>query len=368
MKPFVSVVIPCRNEIRFLGRCLDSILTGDYPSDRMEVLIADGESTDGTRALIEQYAAKDCRVRLIPNPRRSTPEGLNRAIEQAHGEVVARIDAHATVARDYLTRCVEHLEASGADNVGGTMRTLPQETGPFSEAIVSALSHRFGVGNSYFRIGSEKPRWVDTVFGGCWRREVFTRVGLFNRALERSQDMEFSVRLKAAGGRTLLVPGIRTDYYARSRFGPFVRHNFRNGEWAILPFLYSSVIPVSLRHLIPLFFLMGLASAVAVAPWNRWPLAAIGIPYLLVNFAATLDITIRRRNPGLLGPALLAFLALHLSYGAGSVCGLVKAARVLGRESSLELSRETNAWTQERGIPPGRTAHPSKETSCLPQR
>ena len=132
------------------------------------------------------------------------------------------------------------------------MRTLPRGPGPFAEPIVTVLSHRFGVGNSHFRTGSSQARWVDTVFGGCWPRAVFSRVGEFNEALERSQDMEFSLRLKAAGGKTLLAPDVRSDYYARSTLGSFWRHNLLNGEWAVLPFLYSRIIPVSLRHLIPL--------------------------------------------------------------------------------------------------------------------
>ena len=127
--PLVSVIIPCRNEIKFLGRCLDSILGGDDPAGPMEVLVADGESTDGTTALIEQYAARDARVRRIRNPRRTTPAALNLAIQAARGDVIARVDAHAAVAPDYVRRCVDLLKSSGADNVGGVMRTLAQDPG-----------------------------------------------------------------------------------------------------------------------------------------------------------------------------------------------------------------------------------------------
>src|SRR6185503_15906357 len=198
MKPFLSVIVPCRNERAFLGRCLDSILASDYPATRMEVLVVDGSSDDGTRALIDQYAARDGRVRCVDNPARITPAALNRGIDAARGEIVARVDAHATIARDYFSRCATYLENTSAANVGGSMRTLAQSVGLFSGPIVTALTHRFGVGNSYFRIGSDEPRWVDTVFGGCWRRELFDRIGRFNERLDRSQDLEFSLRLKAA--------------------------------------------------------------------------------------------------------------------------------------------------------------------------
>jgi len=329
--PFVSVIVPCRNERPFVGQCLDSILAGDYPADRMEVLVADGDSTDGTTTLVDHYAARDTRVRRIHNPRRSTPWALNIAIGEARGAIVARVDAHAAVAPDYLRRCVETLITSDADNVGGVMRTRARDPGWCSEAIVESLGHRFGVGNSYFRIGSEEPRWVDTVFGGCWRRGVFDRVGRFHPDLECSQDMEFSLRLKAAGGRTLLAPAIRSDYFARSRLFSFVRHNFRNGEWAILPFVYSAIMPVSTRHLIPLFFVAALTLAGALAPWTIWPLIIVSIPYVLVNVAVSLLITIRRGRPKLALALPLSFFALHLGYGFGSISGLARAMVVLLR-------------------------------------
>ena len=189
MTPSLSVLIPCRNEVRFLARCLDSVLAGDYPASEMEVLVIDGGSADGTRELIGRYAAADPRVKLIENPERITPCALNRGIDAARGEIIARVDAHAAVARDYFSKCVAHLIESGADNVGGGMRTIAQQQSWVSGAIITVLSHRFGVGNSYFRTGTTLPRWVDTVFGGCWRREVFDRVGRFNPQLARSQDL-----------------------------------------------------------------------------------------------------------------------------------------------------------------------------------
>lgn len=349
MKPFLSVLIPCRNEARFLGRCLDSILANDYPPGRMEVLVIDGASADGTRERIAAYCCRDARVRLVDNPELITPCALNRGIAAARGDIIARVDAHAAVGPDYFRRSVEHLLSSGADNVGGVMRTLPQDPGWFAGPIVAALSHPFGVGNSYFRIGSAEPRWVDTVFGGCWRRELFDRIGGFHPDLRRSQDMEFSRRLKAAGGRTLLVPDLSSDYYARSRLGPFWRHNFANGQWAILPFLYSSVMPVRLRHLVPLLFVLALALGTALLPWTALPLAAVAIPYALASLGASFDVAAKaaageRRFPYLfLMP--LVFLSLHLGYGLGGLAGLGQAA------AARQFAR------------PAR----SEETTCTPQ-
>jgi len=327
MKPFLSLIVPCRNERAFLGRCLDSILASDYPATRMEVLVVDGSSDDGTRALIDQYAARDGRVRSVDNPARITPAALNRGIEAARGEIVARVDAHATIARDYFSQCVTYLENTSAANVGGSMRTLARSDGPFAGPIVAAMTHRFGVGNSYFRIGSDEPRWVDTVFGGCWRRELFDRIGRFNERLDRSQDLEFSLRLKAAGLKTLLAPEIQSDYYARSDLRSFWRHNFLNGEWAVLPFVRSEIIPVRLRHLIPLLFTLGLTVGVAVAPFSLWPIAAVAIPYTLANLAASANVVWRERRVSYLLLMPIAFASLHLGYGSGSVSGVFKALK-----------------------------------------
>jgi hypothetical protein len=157
--------------------------------------------------------------------------------------------------------------------------------------------------------------------------------------------MEFSLRLKAAGGRTLLVPDVSSDYYARSRMGPFWRHNVSNGEWAILPFLHSSVMPVSPRHLIPLLFVASLALGVAILPWSGGPLAAVAVPYVLANAAASAQVALREKRPqyALLMP--IVFFILHLGYGLGSLQGLCKVAAA-GRKSRAARTEETPCLPQ----------------------
>ena len=331
--PFVSVIVPCRDERSSVACCLDSILASDYPAARMEVLVADGMSRDGTRAVVECYAARDPRVRFIDNRERITPAALNRAIEAARGEVIVRLDAHAEIGPQYLRRAVHYLEATGADNVGGAMRTLVRARGPFAEPIRRVLTHPFGVGNSRFRTGSREARWVDTVFGGCWRREVFERVGKFNEKLVRSQDMEFNQRLRRAGGKILLAPDLETRYYARATLGSFWRHNWINGVWAILPFAYCPA-PVRWRHLMPLAWVSSLAASLAGAaagwfpPWV--PMAAIG-PYAATNLAVSAATAIRERRPVLALLMPITFASLHLGYGAGSLWGILRLAAILSR-------------------------------------
>ncbi len=329
--PFVSVIVPCFNEVDFIGACLDSIIGGIYPTDRMEVLVVDGMSRDGTRAILEDYARRHPFIHILDNPRRITAAALNVGIARARGEVIAWMSAHNRYARDYLKQAVEHLEAYGADNVGGVLVTVPREETLIGRAIACALSHPFGVGNSYTKIHVKEPRWFDAVFGGCYRREVFERVGLFNERLVRGQDMEFHIRLRKAGGRILLAPAVVSYYYARADLASFFRQNWSNGIWAVLPFLYSSVIPVSWRHLVPLGFVGGLlasAALAAVMPPGRWLLGGLGGLYLVANLAASAHVALRERNLRYLAAMPLVFGALHIAYGLGSLWGVARAARI----------------------------------------
>jgi cellulose synthase/poly-beta-1,6-N-acetylglucosamine synthase-like glycosyltransferase len=323
MSPFVSVIVPCRNEARFIEQCLHSILAADYPRDRLELIVADGLSDDGTRILLDAIAARDPRLRVIDNPDRITPIALNRAIAASKGEIVIRFDAHATMPRDYIRRSVDLLESTGAANAGGSIRTIAQSSGPFSGPIVAVLSSRFGVGNSSFRTTSadQSPRPADTVFGGCWRRDLFSRIGGFNEKLIRSQDIEFNLRITRAGGKIMLDPRIRCDYYARTTLASFWSHNFSNGVWAVAPFAFSAIVPVRPRHLVPLAFVVALAASPLLPfPWS----IAVAAAYAAVNLAASIEIAIARRRPPWLALLPVSFLCLHLAYGLGSAWGALE--------------------------------------------
>ncbi len=319
MKPFLSVLIPCRNEVESLGRCLASVIASDYPEDRMEVLVVDGASTDGTRAVIAHWARSHGHIRMLENPRRTTPAALNCGLAAASGDVIARLDAHATLTPTYLSRAVEYLETTGAQQVGGVMETRARRTGPWAGPLLAALTHPFGVGGSHFRIHrpepGEEPRWADTVFCGCWRREVFERVGGFNERLERGQDMEFNQRLRRAGGKILLAPELAVVYYARAELGAFVRHNWTNGVWAVLPFAYARGAPVRMRHLAPLTLVLTLLAA----PWTL-------LVYAAANLTASAQVAWAERSWRYMAQMPVAFASLHLPYGAGSLWGVARLA------------------------------------------
>jgi GT2 family glycosyltransferase len=330
--PFVSIIVPCRNEVKFIDACLSSINANDYPKDHLEVLVVDGMSEHATRSIIENYASRFSFIKMVDNPKMVTPTALNIGIGLAKGEIIIWMSAHNRYCTNYISRSVECLETYGADNVGGIIITEPRDRTLVGKAIVSALSHVFGVGASYFRIQRNHPTWVDTVFGGCYKRAVFDRIGLFNEALVRGQDMEFNLRLRKAGGKILLAPDIVSYYAARSDFWSFVKHNWTNGVWAILPFVYSQVMPVSWRHLVPMAFVLGLASlGVLAVIWTpgRWLFAgAVGI-YAVAAVAAAFHVAVRESDVRLLPLMPLIFVALHLSYGSGSCWGLLKAVSLM---------------------------------------
>ena len=325
--PFLSVVIPCWNEARFVAAFLDSVLANDYPADRAEFLLIDGMSDDGTREIVRRYAARDARLRMIDNPGRSKPAALNRGIRTARGEVIIRLDVHAVYEPDYLSKCVRALLAHPeADNVGGIRRSLPRDDTLLGRALSLSTTHPVGAGNAKYRVGASKPQWVDTVFGGCYRREVFDWVGLFDEQLTRAQEREFNHRLRAAGGKILLVPDIECTYYARSDWRHFGGWIFEAGYW---PFQASRRVGRWIggwRNFVPLGFVTGLAAGAALSPRSatvRRLTGAVVAAYGGVVLGASTELAWRRREPGLLLAMPVAFVATHVIYGVGSVWGIL---------------------------------------------
>jgi glycosyltransferase involved in cell wall biosynthesis len=316
--PLVTVLIPCRNEERYIGRCLESVLASDFAKDRLEVLVIDGMSEDGTRRILADYTTRYSWIRLIDNPQRTAPHALNLGIRASTGTVLVRLDAHASYPPHYLSRLVSALEEYGADNVGGVLRTLPGADGPMAGAIAVAMSHPLGVGSSRFRIGTTTPRWVDTVAFFCVRRELFERVGMFDEELSRDQDGEFNGRVIKRGGRILLVPDVVLEYYAR----PTLR------QTALMFFQYGYFKPLTarklgrvmtVRQLVPPVFLGAVVSSGLLGTIWPWPRAAFGLiagSYLLgVGFAAVR--TALKQGLGVGLALALVLPVMHLCYGIG---------------------------------------------------
>lgn len=323
---FVSIIIPCRNEKDFILGCLESLINQDYPKGSLEILVVDGSSEDGTKEIVAEFIKKNQFIRLLDNPNKFTPAGLNIGIKEAKGEVIIRMDAHAQYNKDYISQCLKYSNKCGADNVGGAIRTLPSKNNIWAKAIAIVLSNPFGAGNSFFRIGSKKPKWVDTVFGGCYRKEVFKKIGLFNERLIRSQDIEFNQRLRKSGGKILLVPDIKVNYYPQSNFRDFLKHNFSDGLWTIYPLKFRVKI-FSWRHLVPLIFVLTLIILAELSSFSKISLSLLLLIisfYFLVAILLSFFISIKERNIGLLFVLPFVFANRHLGYGLGSCWGLIR--------------------------------------------
>jgi glycosyltransferase involved in cell wall biosynthesis len=321
---FISVIMPCREEEKYIAQALASILANDYPKNRLEVLVVDGMSTDGTRRIIAGFARDHPWVRLLDNPKKITPAALNIGIAEARGDIIIRVDAHSTYPPDYLLKLAAWQEKTGADNVGGVWRLLPGSGTPMARAIAMGMAHPFGVGNAHYRIGAAAPRWVDTVPFGCYPREVFTRHGLFDEDHVRTEDDEFNLRLRKNGGRILLVPEIVIDYYAREDLGKVWRMYYYYGYFKPLVAKKLGLV-LSLRHIIPGMLVLTLALSVLLGWWIP-ALGGLGILVLAAYLLA--DLTFAWRAGRRLGRAVAADLALvfptlHFSYGLGFLKGLV---------------------------------------------
>lgn len=323
--PFVSVVVPMRNEERHIGGCLQSLAVQDYPRDRFEVLVVDGDSTDGSRRVAEAVARQTgLPLRLLSNPRRSTPCGLNVGIAEARGDVVARVDAHAEVDPRFLSESVSALTESGADVVGGPIRSAGD--GLLGGAIALAMSSPFGVGNATFRYSREEE-YTDTVAFPTYRRNVFERLGSFSEDLEWGEDDEFHYRLGDAGGRILLTPRISSTYFTRLSLGALARQYFRYGRVKV-EVLRRHPRRTRVRQLVPGAFVLALATTGVVATLGgRFvvPFSVVAGAYGLAALAASMGAAGpegRRYLPIL--PAV--FACLHVSYGLGFLAGLARVA------------------------------------------
>jgi glycosyltransferase involved in cell wall biosynthesis len=323
MQPRVTVILPCRNEARYIAACLDSVIGGAYPLERLEVLVVDGNSTDGTRQVVRDYAARHPQIRLLDNPGRIVPTALNIGIRAATGDVIARMDAHVVYPPEYLPRLVQALGEGDADNVGGCMITLPADGSVRSQAIAIALAHPVGVGNSHFRIGARAPRYVDTVPFGCFRRDLFQRVGMFDEDLVRNQDDEFNSRILSRGGRIRLVPDVVCYYYARGSLRQLARMFYQYG--AFKPLVARKVGRImTLRQLVPAGFVSVVGGALLAGLFwpPAWILAAAIAAVYATGIIASAARIVRSHGIRCAAALTIVFPVLHLSYGAGFLRGL----------------------------------------------
>lgn len=331
--PFVSVIMPVRNEGAWIARSVGAVLHQDYPSERMEIIVADGLSTDGTRDALLRLSGSDTRVKVIDNPRGIVPCGLNAALGMAKGEIIVRVDGHCEIAPNYISCCVRHLRAGTAEGVGGPLETVGETA--FAKTIALAMSSRFGVGDSAFRTRKDVTTFTDTVAFPAYPRRVMDAAGAFDEVLVRNQDDEYNYRLRKQGARILLAADVRARYYSRATLRSLCVQYFQYGYWKVRV-LRKHPRQMGWRQFVPPVFVLALVGTalLALAAPGAFPLFAfVGLSYLAANLVVSGKIA-ARSGWGHLGGLPVVFAALHLSYGAGFSAGIARL--VMPREARSE--------------------------------
>jgi len=321
---FISIIIPALDEEKYIVLCIESILATNYPKEKMEILVVDGMSQDRTREIVQEYHEKYSLIHLLENLDSVTPIGMNMGINISKGEYIFILSAHANYTQDYFLKLIENIKNLNADCVGGVLITDVKNKNKKSSSIKEVLMHRFGVGNASFRTGSSTIRSVDTVAFGCYRRETFKKYGLFNEELTRNQDIELNKRIINGGGKIYLIPDVQCTYYAREDFSSLAQNNYSNGFWNILTAYYTKTLSsLSLRHFVPLLFVLSLIIPLILSliqPRVLW----IGLISLSSYLCLVIIISFRLKNSSnSIRYLIMSFLTLHLSYGWGSLMGIL---------------------------------------------
>lgn len=322
----LTVICPIYKEEKYIKKCIDSILKQDYPKTDLEVLFVDGMSNDGTRSIVSEYSNKYPFIHLLDNPHKIVPYAMNIGIKAAKGNIIIRLDAHATYENNYFSVLCKSLVKLGADNVGTVCKTDVLNKTPKTLAIREVLCNKFGVGNSTFRTGIEHGQKVDTVPFGCWRSDVFKKYGLYDVRLVRNQDIELNKRIHRGGGKIFIVPDSFCTYLARETFKGIAKNNYGNGKWNILTVYYTNQLSsLSIRHFIPLIFVLSLIIP-AIASIFFLPLIFVALASLIcyVGLLSTISVRLATNKHLNFAYLLWSFITLHCSYGWGSLVGILK--------------------------------------------
>jgi len=329
-RPLVSILIPCYQEEKTIGRLLAAIRAQTFPLDRMEVLVADGFSTDRTREMIELFSRTfpELEVRILDNPKRIIPAALNLAIHASRGEILLRLDGHSLPSAGYVNTCVRLLAEGKGDMVGGVWHVEPGDDSWQARSIAAAASHPVGVGDAYYR-WAVTAREVDTLAFWAFSKAWIDRVGLFDESLRSNEDYDFNSRFRAAGGRIWLDPSVACVYYARSRFGALARQYWRYGFWKAR---MARRKPETLRwrQILPPLGVVAIALSIVAGVFFPWTLRLTGsilALYVLTILAVGIQSAWRLTSWDLVFGVPVAIPLMHGVWGGAFLAGLVSSPR-----------------------------------------
>jgi glycosyltransferase involved in cell wall biosynthesis len=322
----ISIIIPIYNEEKYIENCLDSILQSDYTQENIEVLLIDGMSCDLTRDKISPYLEKYSFIRLIDNQKKIAPVAMNIGIENSTGKFIFVISAHAKYDQDYFWKLVKQCQVLKADCTGPSLLTSVKNSNSTSNAIRNVLSDKLGVGGG-FRSGVSDIKEVDTVPFGCYRRDIFEKIGLYDERLIRNQDIELNKRIKNSGGKIFIIPEVTCTYFARESFKELAKNNFNNGLWNILTAYNTKTLSsLSLKHFVPFLFVMFLILTLLLSFYSTmffYIFTTILFFYSLIIVFRSFQI--KKQTTFL--HQFFAFVILHFSYGVGSFIGMIKVLK-----------------------------------------
>jgi succinoglycan biosynthesis protein ExoA len=327
MDPKVSVIIPCYNEEKTIRLVLESLSGQNYPLEKMEVVVADGLSEDGTRREIIAFKKENprMRVRVLDNHKRTIPAALNAATAAAEGEIIIRLDAHSIPQENYIERSVEGLEKGLGQNVGGVWEILPGEETWIAEAIAAAVSHPLGVGDAKYRY-TDQAAEVDTVPFGAFRKTLVEEVGRFDESLLTNEDYEFNARIRKGGGKIWLDPRIRSKYFARPTLSALAKQYWRYGYWKVR-MLRRYPETLRWRQALPPLFVAGVLGTALLSIWMsavRWILGIVVVSYCLALLAVGIQVMVSKKKFNYLIGVPLAVCIMHISWGGAFLWSLFR--------------------------------------------
>jgi succinoglycan biosynthesis protein ExoA len=307
-----SLLVPTLNEAHHIKNCLDSLVAQDYEPKAIELVVIDGGSTDSTCDIVKDYIKQFGRIRLLYNPKRRQSAAYNIGIQETRGDFVLAIIAHAVYERGYVRKCIDFLEESGADNVGGVQ--FAESASYVGTAIALATCSRFGVGDATFRY-AKTATMVESVFGGTWRRTTLEAVGGFNEDLPVSEDYELNYRIRQRGGKIIASPDIQVAYFCRTSMKGVAKQYFRYGYWK-LSMIFLHQRSIRWRNLVPPAFVVMLLASAAIAHRSMQEALLVPSVYLLANLIVS-GIVARKRGVRFVFVLPAIFVIMHLCWGSG---------------------------------------------------
>ena len=343
----VSIILPIRNEQQFISNTLNSIIDQNFNGE-LEILIADGMSDDGTVEILKQFEKKNQNIKIIDNIDRIVPIGFNKALTVAKGNVIIRLDGHATIAQNFIANCISLLDEKSVHCVGGP--TDHYSNTIIGDSISKAQSSIFGAGGASFRTGIRNGRFVNTLAFGAYKRDVFSNIGGYDEELVRNQDEELNYRLIQNGGKIWIDPSIKSTYYVRDSIIKLFKQYFYYGFFKIRVIQKVKAL-ISWRHLVPASFVLAISISIYLSYFYK--INSPGIFLLVLYFSASIISSINRSiiknyKRFLLLP--LIYFSMHVAYGVGFIIGVLYFINKWGKNPLADNHFDNQIFDQNSNV------------------